>query len=274
MLLKTVVKSLDDIDEKYRDLYTERNGQYELTEIEGVKTQSDIDRLQNALARERSEHKATKSALSAFGDLKPDEVFTQLDKLKEHETLSENAEIAPPSDKVQKLVESRLQAKIAPIEREREQLRARIAEQEKLIAEFRQKDIQRQINESVRSAANTAKLLPAAIDDALLLAERVFEVDDSGKVITKENCGFMPGIDAQTWLSDIQSKRPHWWAPSVGGGAVGHNGGGAYSSNNPWSAENWNLTKQAEILMKDRARANNLASVAGTTIGGPKPTRK
>ena len=60
MKLKLVVEKLDEIDSKYHDLYTEKDGKYEFTGVEGIKTQADIDRLQTALTKERADHKSTK----------------------------------------------------------------------------------------------------------------------------------------------------------------------------------------------------------------------
>jgi len=45
MGLEAIHKTLEEIPEQYRDLYSERNGQFELTGISGVKTQADVDRL-------------------------------------------------------------------------------------------------------------------------------------------------------------------------------------------------------------------------------------
>ena len=44
MALQIIVETLDDVDEKYHDLYTEKDGKFHLTGVDGMKTQADIDR--------------------------------------------------------------------------------------------------------------------------------------------------------------------------------------------------------------------------------------
>lgn len=41
---------------------------------------------------------------------------------------------------------------------------------------------------------------------------------------------------------------------------------------NPWSADQWNVTKQGEFLLRyGQRRAEQFAKEAGTTVGGAKP---
>src|SRR5271166_3561304 len=79
--LKTIYDTQDEIPEPHRELYVERNGKFELTGIEGVKTQADIDRTTKALEAERVEHKKAKEKLSKWGDLDPDTIPAQLEEL-------------------------------------------------------------------------------------------------------------------------------------------------------------------------------------------------
>ena len=65
MKLKALYDHTDEIPKMYRDLFTEREGVYELTGIEGLRTQSDVDRLQGSLRKERADHKTTRDKLSA-----------------------------------------------------------------------------------------------------------------------------------------------------------------------------------------------------------------
>ena len=69
--LKTIYDKQEEIPEGFGELYAERNGKFELTAVEGVKTQADIDRVQTALVKERADHKAVKDKLVAFGDVDP-----------------------------------------------------------------------------------------------------------------------------------------------------------------------------------------------------------
>jgi hypothetical protein len=268
MRLKAVYTSLDDIPENYRDLYTERNGQYELTGVEGVRTQGDIDRLQGALTKERNDHKETRDRLALFGDLDPEDTQSKLDRIAELEAAAGGQ---LDEARIETIVESRLRTKLAPLERDlakaQKERDEAAAERENLRGDIRSRDIRAH----VLDAAVKNKVVDTAMDDILLLAERVFDIDEGGKVIVRDGVGATPGVDAGSWLQEMQERRPHWWPPSEGGGSRGSAGGGS-AGDNPWRADQWNMTRQGQILRENRERAEQLAKQAGTTIGGPKPT--
>jgi hypothetical protein len=271
--LNAVHSSLDDIPEQYQDLYTEKNGQYELTGISGVKTTADIDRLQTSLNKEREEHKATKAKLSNWGDLEHDDVMSKLDRIPELEAAaSGKIDEEKIEEMVTKRVEGTLKTRLGPVERnlekttkELEELRT---ERDNLISESRT----RTIHDDVRAALVKTKVIPEAQEDALMLADKVFQIDDQGKVVTKDGVGITPGIPAADWLQELSDKKPHWWAASQGGGARGGSGSGGGMSGNPWSKANWNLTEQGKVVKeKGTARAEQMAKAAGSHIGATKP---
>src|SRR3974390_550562 len=83
MAIKPFYPTQEEIPEQYRDLYSERGGRFDLTGVEGVKTQADIDKLNESLRKERADHKATKDKLTAFGELDPTDIHAQLEAGKE-----------------------------------------------------------------------------------------------------------------------------------------------------------------------------------------------
>lgn len=271
MGLKAVYIDINEVPEQFRELYTEKNGQYELTGIEGVKTDEDVRRVQSALTKERNDHKQTKEKFSALGDLKPDDIIAKLDRIEELEQIAAGK---VDDTKINELVETRLRSRVAPIEREKKMLETKVAELSGTLDQFVTRDRTRTIHDEVRRAAVAQKLLPEAIEDALVLAERIFEVDENGKVVSKDGVGVTPGVDPAVWFTELQPKRPHWWPGSAGGGAGGNRGGGGGSEKNPWAADSWNLTEQGRILTANRAKAEQLAKSAGTSIGGPRPAKK
>ncbi len=267
MALKAIIETLEGVPEHFHELYTEKGGKYELTGVEGFKTQADIDRVQNALTKERNDHKAVKEKFSAFADLDIEDVRAKLDKYPELEAAAtgklDDAAIA-------KLVEGRLNTHVAPLKRELDKAKADLSERDQRLEQYSTKERQRAIGDAVRAAAVKSKLEPTAVDDAIMLAERTFDIDEEGNVVTKDGVGVTPGINAELWLTDMQAKRPHWWGPSAGGGAGGSRGG-AGGGQNPWTAENWNMTAQSKIYQENATRAEQMAKAAGTTIGGQKP---
>jgi hypothetical protein len=273
MAIKAVVDKLEDVPEQYRDLYTERNGKFEVSGIEGIRTDADVTRLSSALEKERKDHKTVKQTLTTIlGDRKPEDVVTLLDRIPELELAAEGK---VDDNKINEMVEKRIGAKLGPVQRQLQQLTTQNAEKDQIITAFQTKERTRTIHDHVREAINkTQGFQVAAVEDALLFAERMLEVTEEGKVVTKDNVGVTPGVDAVVWLTDMQQRKPHWWGPSQGGGAGGNNGKGGSSGDNPWTHENWNMTKQGEMYKANPARAEQLAKSAGTKIGGMRPAAR
>lgn len=271
MGLKVVHDTVDEIDEPFRPLYAEKDGKYVLTGVEGIKTQADIDRLNGALTKERNDHKAAKDRLALFSDLDPEEVHAKLDKYPELEAAAEGK---LDEDKITEIAEKRLRTALGPVERERDQLKTKLEATTATVEELQGVLRSRDIKDNVMAAALKGKVVETAVDDVLMLADRVFEVGEDGAVTTKDGVGVTPGLTPEQWLTEMQPKRPHWWPASQGGGAQGGNGGGGGFANNPWSHEHWNMTEQGRMMNQDRQKADQMAKAAGTSIGGPKPAPK
>lgn len=274
MALNIVHDKIDDIPEQYRDLYSEREGKLFLTGVAGIKTQADVDRVQEALRKEREDHKEARNKLSAWSDLEPDEVRKKLDRYNELEVLARGKSEEIES-KLEELTEARVRTRLSPVERELNALKAKHAEAEKMIAEFSSQARRRSIHDKIREQADKLKVRAEALPDVLLLAEAVFDVTEDGGVLTKENpFGINPGLSPDAWLADMQQARPHWWPTSSGGGANGGAGSGSFGKN-PWSSDNWNMTEQAKVL-RERGEevAARMAQSAGTTLGGLRPAAK
>jgi hypothetical protein len=270
MAIKAIVEKLDDVDERYRDLYSERNGKFELTGVEGMKTQGDVDRLTAAAAKEREDHKGTKGVLkSILGDRKAEEVLADLDALP---ALRLAAEGKFDQSKVDELVNKTIATKTGPLQRTIEKLTKDLGERDTEIAGYKTKETTRTIHDSIREAvAKSTGFQGAALEDALIFGERHLTVDENGKVVTKDNVGVTPGVDATVWLGEMQERKPHWWGETKGGGASGNRGGGNAGTKNPWSREHWNMTEQGRLYKENKTRAEQMAASAGTKIGGPMP---
>ena len=277
MALSAVMEKLDDIPEQYRDLYAEKDGKWELTGITGVKTEADVTRLRTTLDKERKDHKETRGKLEVWGELKHDEVVASLDRIPELEAAGKDkldeAKIDEIADKrAQGIVKSRT----VPLERLIKTLTAERDEFKDSNGKFQAADRTRTIHDDIRKALVKSKVIQEAHEDALDLADKVFEIrEDDNKVVTKDGVGLPPGLDAAGWLTEIQDRRPHWWPASVGGGSQGSRGGGGLGGQNPWSDEHWNMTAQSKFFQEHGAeRAAAMAKAAGTTVGGARPRPK
>lgn len=279
-ILKTVYDNQEDIPAGYEALYSERNGRWELTQIEGVKTPADVERVQTALNKERGEHKATKQALEKFGDLNPDEVHTTLERVPELEAQLEAAKKGGKleGEELEKIVTARINQATGPLAREKQTLERKLLEKDKLItdkdsenANLRTTITAGNIDQAVRAAAIESKMTVTAIPDALIRARSAFEITEDGKVITKDGTGYTPGLSPKEWVKEMQEQAPHWWPASQGGGA---NGGGANGgkTTNPWMKANWNITAQGQYVKQHGvAKAEEAAKQAGSTLGATKP---
>lgn len=266
--LDAVYDSEEAIPEQFKELFTPVGDKFMLTNVNGIKTDADVQRVQRALDQERTTLKEMRTKLEPWGDLSPDEVHAKLDKYPELEAAADGK---IDEEKMEELVTARVNSKVSPLERENNKLKTDLAERDTTIEGYEARERQRTIHEQVRTAAEKAKVYPEAIEDVLLLSDRVFEIDADNNVVTKENSGVLPGIGAEVWLQEMQEKRPHWWPASAGGGAGGSKDTAGFA-NNPYSDDHWNLTEQGRVIReKGRPIADQMAKAAGTTVGGPRP---
>lgn len=272
MAIAITYEKKEDIPSGFESLYTEVDGKWKLTGVDGMVTQEDVDTVKEALRKERDDHKGTKEKLRAWDGLEVAKVKEDLAKIPELEAKVSNA---PDEEKIEQIVNSRIAQKTGPLET---QIRDLNGEKETLGAEVISLKGQietRDRNDIVRGVAAEMKVQDTAIPDVLLNAQTMMERDDSGRLITRDGIhGVTPGLDVKGYLKEMQKIRPHWWPPSEGGGAPGSRGGGPNRANNPFSREHWNLTEQGRVIREEgREAADTLAKAAGTTVGGGQPAK-
>lgn len=272
MGLKAALENLDDLDASLHEHYKldEKSKKY-ILDLEGVEALPVVKTLKDESAKNRIKARDAEAKLAPFAALgDPTKLQEQLDRIPELEAAAEGK---LDDNKINTIVESRLKTKLAPIERERDQFKTQVQERDATIANFTAADTRRKVTTAVNKAARELKVVDTAVEDVEMLGERVFEVTEDGSVVTKDNVGVTPGLTPKAWLEDMQTKRPHWWGPSSGGGASGNRNGGVVGGVNPWAHDTWNMTQQGELIRSDRAKAERLAKQAGTSIGGPKPKK-
>ena len=174
-------------------------------------------------------------------------------------------------DKLNQMVEQRINRQLKPIERERDQLKSKVTELEATNGELKGTLNRSTIETKLRELATNEKVVTSALDDILFIGTNVFELNEDGEIVAKAGARGIPeGTTPDVWLSEMKEKRPHWWPQSQGGGAGGGNGGGV-GGNNPWSAKHWDLDAQAALVRTDRAKAERFAKAAGSKIGSVTP---
>lgn len=257
-----------DVPAEYLSLYTEVGGEWVLTGVVGLKTQEDIDRITESLRKERNDHSITKAKLKPFDGMNAEEVLAKLDRIEELEVANgKNLN----EEEINKMVETRLRSRTAPLDRKISELEGTVTARTEELGVLQGNARRQTIHNEIRRAGGVALCRDSAIEDALELSNRVFEVNDVGHVVTRDNVGVTPGLSPDVWFTEMKSTRSHWWPESKGAGLKGGRGGEGGS--NPFTMEGWNLTEQSKITTSDRASAEQLAKSAGTTIGGPKPAK-
>lgn len=266
--LKALLADISEVDEKYRDLYTERNGKWEFTGVEGLKTQADIDRqlaanqkVRGDLTKAQGDLKIATDKLATYEGLDPEDVRARLDEL---ETLKAGNSVpelaknfqATVESRVAQLLDGKVKAATSKLERQLAEVSGKVTELTTSNASWEVKDQQRTIADAVQAVAIVSKVIPSALPDLVATAGRELKIVD-GKVQTED------GRDAAAWLADRKEKTPFYWPQAQGAGGRGGNDGGTIDGENPFRREGWNQTKIGRVLSADPAKAAKLAEQAG-----------
>jgi hypothetical protein len=238
------VKEEKDIPVQYRDLYVQEEDVGWFLDADGVKDEVEFNKMAIAIAKERKEHKETKEkllAVSQKANVDPDEDLTAS---------------LPLDPKVEKILEAKLKAKLTPLEREKIALQEKIAAQDVRLTEYKQASLERKIEGEIRKARTNLKFLEAFDEDLALRAARYFEEDAEGNLVHKTE-----QIYLADWIRKTVEGKPHWFAPSQGGGSTGSTGGNN-GVVNPWDSKSLNITEQMRITRADPARAAKLKAAA------------
>lgn len=266
--LKAILADIGEVDEKYRDLYTQKGDKWEFTGVEGVKTQADIDRLNVALANERTatskvkiDLKAATDKLTVWEDLDADDVKARLEKLDTYETGNKVPELAKNFEatvvsRVAQVLDGKVKAETVKLQRALDDANAKLTAATGQVTEYQGRESTRTVHDAIRAEAVKQKVLPEAIADLLLVAGQELKLTD-GKVLTED------GRDPIQVIEDYKQKRPYFWPVAQGAGGRGGNGaGGDLGGDNPFKRDGWNQTKISQLVAKDPARAARLAEQA------------
>ncbi|MBS90866.1 hypothetical protein [Sphingobium sp.] len=260
MAFKMMLESLEGLAPEVAQEYTEKDGKFHI-QVEGMKTQADIDRVTTSLTAARTEAAGFKAKLALLGDRKVEDIIPMLDRIP---VLEAAAAGKLDEDKLKEMAELRARAIVAPIERERDGFKQQVGVLTGEIETFKTRESTRTIHDQIQQAAKKAGVIDEAMEDAINAGERLFVLEEgTGKAVVKEGVSVTQGLEPKDWLSDLQTKKPHWFGQSGGGGANGNRGGGGGAEVNPFSHDGWNITKQGQMMQTDIARADRLAKAAG-----------
>jgi hypothetical protein len=278
-ILDSELTALDGVDKAYHPLYTQKEGKYVLTGVKGYtpEDREKVTGLHNALKAERTNASTAVNALkpwkTLFGDKKPEDIQTQLDRIEELEAASsgkfDEAEL-------EKRALARATAATKPLERKlneaAEQLKElgeKATKAEQRVAEFEAKERRALLHGAIAKAALDSHAEPWSYGEGgglLAVCEGVLEVTEEGKIVSKDGCGYPSGLTVAQLLLQIQPKQPGFWPPSKGGGAGNGRGAGGGAGKNPFAKDSFNYTEQARLLQSNPDLAKQYAAAAGVTL--------
>ena len=271
MQIETEYADENDIPAEVRHLYREGSDGWTIASATQVKSPDDVARLQEALRKEREDHKAAREALKPFEGLNADEVREGLARRDELEA-ARSPDDPDADEKRAAAEEARIRARVAPLERETERLKGELEEKASALTAFEQSDRHRRMMEAARKAAIDNKLNNAGIASFQFAADRLFEETEDG-FVTREGASLpdvklAAGLTPEIALSEIQRIDTYsgWWPDSAGANARG--GDGKSAGANPYAAEKINRTEIGRLVQSDRAKAERLAAAAGKAIDG------
>jgi hypothetical protein len=235
--IKAVYDTMEEVPEQYAELYEEREGKAQLSRIEGLKTEADIQRLSNALSKERDLRKAAEVTVSLFPG-SPDEVNAEMDALKSQGKVPGQAHLREVEKLKQDLLNSTSQVSTLQNEIGSQKLRTTFVKE-----------------------ATDQGVTSSAIEDVLLWGENLFTVKE-GQVVARDETNLQTPAD---WISDMKTsgKKDYWFEQSQGAGAKGSKGGANASGVEHFTKGTMNLTKMSAIFTDDPEKAERLAKLAG-----------
>lgn len=246
MKIKVSYVTEADIPEGFSELYTESDGKWTLTGVEGIKTQADIDAVRDGLVKERTEHKETKAKLKLFGDHKPEELDAMTQEVEE---LRIKAEAGGKLDdeKLTQLVE----AKVRPVQKE---LDKAILERDESRADAegsKTRLTQSSRRDAVFAAIGAKEGIRKDTNGPILkFAEDELVFDAETKEFSTE-----AGLNVTEWLDGFCDKNAYVMEVSKSGG-VG--GGGDHEKGGDNCFTKGNITDQMRLKKSDPVRYERL----------------
>lgn len=275
MELADSYETLDKVPAEHAALYIEKDGKAVLS-LDGLKTQTDFDNFSTALRARLADAAGDLKAVKQVGMTR--EEITGLIKETATALSQANGDGRKPDSKGGD--DSALEARVHDLERELASTTEALAAAKAAGEASKKTAEETTIKNALTGAATKAGVRPNAIDGLVQLTLPNFELSSDGAVVTKLEGTTVPGVTPNTapepFMVAIQrsSDFSHFWPDSKGAGADGGGGGGGgATSDNPWSKDGWNMTKQSALVKNDRPEAERLAKAAGSFIGATAPKK-
>lgn len=261
MTLKAVYLTREEIPAAYVDLFSEKDGQFELTGIEGIKTEADIDRITTAYSKRI---KDAAQRVKGSDEITPESIKTMI-----ADAIAEGSAGSGSDDIDGGDIPTGVQNRLSKLERDLAAATQQATEFKTEAETAKAQALETALTSQLSAAAAASGIRPEAIDHFVSAHKGDFEIND-GKLVRK----FVEG-DPKTASESVQDyllKRKtdqstaYFWPTNEGGGSRGGSGNPGPGGKNPFSKENWNVTEQNAIYNSDPERAKQFADQAGVDV--------
>ncbi len=272
MAFEAIVDSLEGLPEVVHEHFVEKDGKFEI-QVNGMKTVGDVTRVQESLRKERVDHKATKGKLAIFGERTPESIEELVTSNEELTIQLEAAGADSDEDKkvaLDKAIEHGVGIRLRPVQRELDKFKT---ENEALSGEnkgLRGNATKAAIRKSVFDAAAEKDLgiNPDAHQFLGMLSEQIFEQDETGAVVTREDQNDVaPGLSPSDAFREIKADGKHrlLFGATVSANAAGGEAQSGDFKDNPFTITDGkprSITRAAQMIASDPTRARRLMAAA------------
>ena len=281
--LAASVEKLDELPENVREFYVERKDPkddskvvFELDLEENVKSHSMVLALQNAHEAQKKinrDLKAEMATLKAKVDAIPDDFDAdEFETLRETKKLYDELKAKNSDDPEKREAHLRELESVKQLhEKQLDKLRKAV-ETAKIEGASKEKELKDKIKQMIVGDSLSRLLIESGVKKEAVpfvaakmeRSVKVSEEDGQFKAYMETDLGEFP-IDEyiKKWAESSDEAKLFVEQPRGGDALGGTRKGGTDSGGNPWTAAAWNMTRQAEIMKNDAAKADRLARAAG-----------
>lgn len=203
----------EDIPQEYVGLYTERKGAdgemgWECTEIEGIKTQQDVERVREAARKEKEDHQATQAELK----IAKAELDKAADTIKGLEASGKKGDDDGKDKKELVMENARLTRENETYKTKNTELTESFSSLETTVTKGKIKDVLRKAYEG--------KVRPDAMDVTVDQTADNFEFSN-GELLTRSSLGDRAGLEPVAFAERLTKEQPWLVPPSKSGKAGG-----------------------------------------------------
>lgn len=268
-MLKTIVDTLDGIEEQYHGLYEEKDGKY-ILQLEGVDSHPAVLALKNGHANSKRERDQAKRELAEakakLAGVPEDFDADEWSRLKSEEEARqsdpEGKDVRKQLDQQRESLIRQHESKVAALKKAHETALAEAkAEMASLETDLRGALVDDGLTKALVKAGVKPTLLKAAkrmfdadvevvVEDGVRLAR--MKSDLGGNTIDEFVSNWAQSDDAKDFI-----------APPTGGDERGSTRGRVATSDNPFGKGGWNKTAQGQLFRSNKVKAEQLAKSAG-----------